>query len=92
VRIVGIHRADGVAVAALSDDGAQVTGLAPLEQSWADAAGHLSREPGGQTLPAAGVGHARTPPRLLQPGDVVEVDRLGVLRTTAVEKGARHGR
>ena len=57
--ILGIRRVEGVAVAALSDDGAQVTGLAPLEQSWAD---------------------------------VVEDDRLGVLRTTAVEKGARHGR
>ncbi|CAB4903811.1 MAG: fumarylacetoacetate hydrolase [Actinobacteria bacterium] len=34
----------------------------------------------------SGVGYARTPPWLLQPGDVVEVevDRLGVLRTTVV--------
>jgi 2-keto-4-pentenoate hydratase/2-oxohepta-3-ene-1,7-dioic acid hydratase in catechol pathway len=34
----------------------------------------------------SGVGYARTPPWLLQPGDVVEVevDRLGVLRNTIV--------
>jgi 2-keto-4-pentenoate hydratase/2-oxohepta-3-ene-1,7-dioic acid hydratase in catechol pathway len=55
MRIVGIRREDGVAVGSLSDDGAQVTVLAPLEQFWADAAGHLSREPGGETLAAADV-------------------------------------
>ncbi len=35
----------------------------------------------------SGVGYARTPPWLLQPGDVVEVevDRLGVLRNTIVD-------
>lgn len=37
----------------------------------------------------AGVGYARTPPRLLQPGDTVEVevDRLGVLRTHVIDRG-----
>ena len=40
----------------------------------------------------SGVGYARTPPWLLQPGDVVEVevDRLGVLTNTVVANGARH--
>src|SRR3954449_8072134 len=39
----------------------------------------------------SGVGYARTPPWLLQPGDVVEVevDRLGVLRNVAVGNEAR---
>jgi 2-keto-4-pentenoate hydratase/2-oxohepta-3-ene-1,7-dioic acid hydratase in catechol pathway len=42
----------------------------------------------------SGVGYARTPPWLLQPGDVVEVevDRLGVLRTTVVGNDARLAR
>jgi 2-keto-4-pentenoate hydratase/2-oxohepta-3-ene-1,7-dioic acid hydratase in catechol pathway len=56
MRIVGIRRDGGaVEVAALSEDGAQVTVLAPLEEFWADAAGHLSGAPGGPTLGAAGV-------------------------------------
>ena len=40
----------------------------------------------------SGVGYARTPPWLLQPGDVVEVEveRLGVLRNTVVGNDARH--
>ena len=39
----------------------------------------------------SGVGYARTPPWLLQPGDVVEVEveRLGVLRNTVVDNSAR---
>jgi 2-keto-4-pentenoate hydratase/2-oxohepta-3-ene-1,7-dioic acid hydratase in catechol pathway len=39
----------------------------------------------------AGVGYARKPPRLLQPGDTVEVEveRLGVLRNTVVGNGRR---
>ena len=42
----------------------------------------------------SGVGYSRTPPWLLQPGDVVEVevDRLGVLRTTVVGNEARRER
>jgi 2-keto-4-pentenoate hydratase/2-oxohepta-3-ene-1,7-dioic acid hydratase in catechol pathway len=55
MRIVGIRRNGGVEVAALSDDGAQVTVFAGLEEFWADAAGHLSREPAGEALPADGV-------------------------------------
>lgn len=40
-----------------------------------------------------GVGYARTPPWLLQPGDVVEVqvDRLGTLRTPIVDSTGRKG-
>jgi 2-keto-4-pentenoate hydratase/2-oxohepta-3-ene-1,7-dioic acid hydratase in catechol pathway len=56
MRVVGIRRdGGGVEVAALSDDGAEVTVLAGLEEFWADAAGHLSREPQGETLPAGDV-------------------------------------
>jgi 2-keto-4-pentenoate hydratase/2-oxohepta-3-ene-1,7-dioic acid hydratase in catechol pathway len=42
----------------------------------------------------SGVGYARTPPWLLQPGDVVEVEveRLGVLSNTVVENATRHVR
>jgi 2-keto-4-pentenoate hydratase/2-oxohepta-3-ene-1,7-dioic acid hydratase in catechol pathway len=53
MRIVGIRRANGpVEVAALSEDGAQVTMVAGLEEFWADAAGFLTREPSGSTVPA----------------------------------------
>ena len=40
----------------------------------------------------SGVGYARTPPWLLQPGDVVEVEveRLGVLRNVIVDNAFRH--
>jgi 2-keto-4-pentenoate hydratase/2-oxohepta-3-ene-1,7-dioic acid hydratase in catechol pathway len=40
----------------------------------------------------SGVGYSRTPPWLLQPGDVVEVevDRLGVLRNTITGNHSRH--
>jgi 2-keto-4-pentenoate hydratase/2-oxohepta-3-ene-1,7-dioic acid hydratase in catechol pathway len=56
MRIVGIRRDDGpVQVAALSDDGAQVTIVAGLEAFWADAAGYLSREPAGDTVAADSV-------------------------------------
>jgi 2-keto-4-pentenoate hydratase/2-oxohepta-3-ene-1,7-dioic acid hydratase in catechol pathway len=42
----------------------------------------------------SGVGYARTPPWLLHPGDVVEVevDRLGVLTNTVVDGETRHVR
>ncbi|GAB4079227.1 fumarylacetoacetate hydrolase family protein [Modestobacter muralis] len=42
----------------------------------------------------SGVGYSRTPPWLLQPGDVVEVevDRLGVLTNTVVTNEVRHER
>jgi 2-keto-4-pentenoate hydratase/2-oxohepta-3-ene-1,7-dioic acid hydratase in catechol pathway len=56
MRIVGIRRGNGpVEVAALSDDDTQVTVVAGLDEFWADAAGHLSREPAGATVPAAAV-------------------------------------
>jgi 2-keto-4-pentenoate hydratase/2-oxohepta-3-ene-1,7-dioic acid hydratase in catechol pathway len=42
----------------------------------------------------SGVGYARTPPWLLQPGDVVEVEveRIGTLRNTVVDNAARSAR
>jgi 2-keto-4-pentenoate hydratase/2-oxohepta-3-ene-1,7-dioic acid hydratase in catechol pathway len=56
MRIVGIRRDGGpVEVASLSDDGARVRVLAPLEEFWADAPGHLGRHAGGETLPAGDV-------------------------------------
>jgi 2-keto-4-pentenoate hydratase/2-oxohepta-3-ene-1,7-dioic acid hydratase in catechol pathway len=51
MRIVGIRRTGGpVEVAALSDDGAQVTVVGGLEEFWSDAAAHLSREPAGEDV------------------------------------------
>jgi 2-keto-4-pentenoate hydratase/2-oxohepta-3-ene-1,7-dioic acid hydratase in catechol pathway len=54
----------------------------------------LTVEPGDllATGTPSGVGYARTPPWLLQPGDVVEVevDHLGVLRNTIVDNQQRH--
>ncbi|MCZ2848821.1 fumarylacetoacetate hydrolase family protein [Modestobacter sp. VKM Ac-2978] len=56
MRTVGIRRDGGeVQVAALSDDGTSVTVVAGLDDFWTDAAGHLSREPRGETLAAADV-------------------------------------
>lgn len=56
MRFVGVRRQGGpVEVAALSDDGAQVTVVATLEEFWADAAAFLSREPSGAALDADGV-------------------------------------
>ena len=55
MRIVGIRRNGTVEVASLSDDGAQVTVVAGLEEFWADAADYLSREPAGESLAAGGV-------------------------------------
>ena len=42
-------------MASLSDDGAQVTVVAGLEEFWADAAGHLSRRAGRRDAAAADV-------------------------------------
>jgi len=55
MRIVGIRHDGGVQVASLSDDGTQVTVVAGLDEFWADAAGFLSREPAGDSLPAGEV-------------------------------------
>ncbi|MGY1685072.1 fumarylacetoacetate hydrolase family protein [Geodermatophilus sp. SYSU D00867] len=56
MRVVGIRRAGGpVEAAALSDDGATVTLLAPLAGFWADAARFLAAEPAGDPVPVAGV-------------------------------------
>ncbi|MGY1625170.1 fumarylacetoacetate hydrolase family protein [Geodermatophilus sp. SYSU D00965] len=80
MRIVGIRRDGGrVEVAALSDDGAQVTVVAPLEEFWADTAGFLSREPAGETLAVADV--ERVPPVL--PGARVVCIGLNYLKHVA---------
>lgn len=54
----------------------------------------LTIEPGDllATGTPSGVGYARTPAWLLQPGDVVEVevDRLGLLRNTIADNQSRH--
>ncbi len=56
MRIVGIRRDGGpVEVGSLSDDGATVTVVAGLEEFWADAAEHLSRDASGESLPASAV-------------------------------------
>ncbi len=63
-----------------------------------DTLAHISRtftlRPGDllATGTPSGVGYARTPPWLMQPGDVVEVEveRLGVLRNTVVDGSARY--
>jgi 2-keto-4-pentenoate hydratase/2-oxohepta-3-ene-1,7-dioic acid hydratase in catechol pathway len=56
MRFVGIRRDSGpVQVAALSDDGMQVTVVAGLEEFWADAAGHLAASPSGETVAANSV-------------------------------------
>lgn len=55
MRIAGIRRDGVVHVAALSPDGTQLTVLAGLDEFWADPSGHLSSDPVGETLPAAGV-------------------------------------
>lgn len=55
----------------------------------------LSLRPGDllATGTPAGVGYSRTPPRLLQPGDTVEVEveRLGLVRNTVVGNQCRIG-
>lgn len=56
MRIIGIRRDSGpVEVASLSDDGAQVTVIAGLDDFWADAAGSLSRTPVGPAFPLVDV-------------------------------------
>ncbi|MGY1824549.1 fumarylacetoacetate hydrolase family protein [Geodermatophilus sp. SYSU D00079] len=79
MRIVGIRRDGRVEVAALSDDGTEVTVVAALEEFWADAAGHLGREPAGPTLPVADV--ERVPPVL--PGARVVCIGLNYLKHVA---------
>ncbi|MGY1661747.1 fumarylacetoacetate hydrolase family protein [Geodermatophilus sp. SYSU D00705] len=80
MRIVGIRRDGGpVDVAALSDDGTEVTVLAGLEEFWADAAGHLGRTPAGPALPVTDV--ERVPPVL--PGARVVCIGLNYLKHVA---------
>ena len=56
-----------------------------------DVRGALQKDPVNRAV--LRVGYARTPPRLLRPGDQVEVevDRLGVLRNTVVGNDHRTG-
>jgi 2-keto-4-pentenoate hydratase/2-oxohepta-3-ene-1,7-dioic acid hydratase in catechol pathway len=85
---VGIRRDGGpVEVAALSDDGAPVTVLAPLGEFWADPAGHLSREPAGE--PAAASSVEFVPPVL--PGARVFCIGLNYLRHVAEGTFAAEG-
>jgi 2-keto-4-pentenoate hydratase/2-oxohepta-3-ene-1,7-dioic acid hydratase in catechol pathway len=79
MRIVGIRRDGGVEVAALSEDGTELTVLAGLEEFWTDAAGHLSRQLDGPTLPVADV--QRVPPVL--PGARVVCIGLNYLKHVA---------
>jgi 2-keto-4-pentenoate hydratase/2-oxohepta-3-ene-1,7-dioic acid hydratase in catechol pathway len=79
MRIVGIRRDGGVEVAALSEDGTELTVLAGLEEFWTDAAGHLTAEPAGPTLPVADV--QRVPPVL--PGARVVCIGLNYLKHVA---------
>lgn len=58
MRIVGVRRphiGSGVEVAALAEDHAEVTVIAPVPDFWADPARHLSRPPTGPTLATASV-------------------------------------
>ena len=88
MRIVGIRRGAGdVEVAALSDDGRQVTVVAGLEDFWADAAGRLSRQPAGETLAADGVSFV--PPVL--PGARVICIGLNYLKHVAEGSYASEG-
>ncbi|MFW3168728.1 fumarylacetoacetate hydrolase family protein [Geodermatophilus sp. CPCC 206100] len=80
MRIMGIRRDGGpVEVGALSDDGTSVTVVAGLEAFWADATGHLSREPAGPALPVGDV--ERVPPVL--PGARVVCIGLNYLKHVA---------
>ena len=88
MRVVGIRRdGGGVEVASLSDDGAEVTTVAGLEEFWADPPGHLSREPAGETVPASAV--AFVPPVL--PGARVVCIGLNYLRHVAEGTFAAEG-
>jgi len=56
MRIVGIKAGQGeVQVAALSDNGTEVTVLAPLAAFWADATGYVEKQPAGPTIAIADV-------------------------------------
>jgi 2-keto-4-pentenoate hydratase/2-oxohepta-3-ene-1,7-dioic acid hydratase in catechol pathway len=89
MRAVGIRRpgAAGVEVAALSDDGATVTVLAPLEEFWADAATHLGRPADGDPVP---VGDVELVPPVL-PGARVVCIGLNYLRHVAEGSFAGEG-
>lgn len=69
-------------------DGSTNEMVYPVGETLAHISHTMTLRPGDllATGTPAGVGYARTPVRLLQPGDVVEVeiDRLGVLRNTIV--------
>lgn len=80
MRIVGIRRDGGpVEVASLSDDGAQATVIAGLEDFWTDATGLLARKPDGPTVELADV--PQVPPVL--PGARVICIGLNYLKHVA---------
>src|SRR3954464_15077842 len=51
MRVVGFRYPEitGVQVGELTEDGSQVTVIAPLEEFWSDARGHLARGASGKT-------------------------------------------
>ncbi|CCG03385.1 fumarylacetoacetate hydrolase family protein [Blastococcus saxobsidens] len=88
MRIAGIRRDGGaIEVASLSEDGAQITVVAGLEEFWTDAPGFLSREPAGATVPATDVEFA--PPVL--PGARVICIGLNYLKHVAEGSFAGEG-
>jgi 2-keto-4-pentenoate hydratase/2-oxohepta-3-ene-1,7-dioic acid hydratase in catechol pathway len=87
MRFVGIRRGGCVEVASLSEDAAQVTVVAGLEQFWADAAGFLSRHPRGESVPVTDVEFV--PPVL--PGARVVCIGLNYLKHVAEGSFAEEG-
>jgi 2-keto-4-pentenoate hydratase/2-oxohepta-3-ene-1,7-dioic acid hydratase in catechol pathway len=75
----------------LFQDGNTVELVFGVRRLVAHASSFCTLEPGDLILTGtpSGVGHARTPPVSLQPGDVVEVeiDGIGVLRNPVVAEG-----
>lgn len=52
MRVIGVRLADGsVAVGSLSDDGTEVSVIAPVAEFWAAPAEHLAAAPAGPTIP-----------------------------------------
>jgi 2-keto-4-pentenoate hydratase/2-oxohepta-3-ene-1,7-dioic acid hydratase in catechol pathway len=74
----------------LRQDGSTSEMLFPVAQLIAYLSQTMTLDPGDVVLTGtpAGVGHAASPPRYLQPGDVVsvEIDGIGLLRNTMVRE------
>ena len=92
-----VNWADMVLYKAKAEGRNRGVGIQAVDASDGDTLAHISHTftllPGDllATGTPAGVGYGRTPPLLLQPGDVVEVDieDLGVLRNTIVGNDVR---